>query len=483
MPTEDISAAEGEAAARLAASRRSLLRRLHMPVGKAIALAAMPSAALLGMGFTSPLAKADPQPENPFAGEACVEMPDEPPAGVEAEEAEETDASSEDEGAAEAGSEEPPAEEAGGSEEPPVAEEPAEPPADEAPVAPPEEEPAPEEPPADEEPAEPPADEEPQRPNPWDPLGLGEGLAELGEGVWDLLTPGERAEYERAQREAEAEAERQRQAEAEAAAEAEAEREAAARAEEEAERQRREEEQAAAEEAERQRQAEAEAEAEAEREAAEREEAEAAEREAEEAAEAERERREEERAAAEDEAAEDDREIDADTIPGAGEPFPCPEELRVPGDDEQTAFTLPDESWYLDATYLTLRGLSYHGVVNVTTASGNVKQVLKFTADKLDIGDLHQIVDAPGGVRYHVATAPGSNSTFRDGTVTMYTERLEGNLFGVIPVVFDAEHQPPLDLPIAHFTDVFVTQAGQFGGTLSMQGMHSYTTADGPTVP
>ncbi|RMI37439.1 hypothetical protein EBN88_19045 [Streptomyces triticirhizae] len=304
-------------------------------------------------------------------------------------------------------------------------------------------------------------------------MGLGEGLAELGEGVWDLLTPGERAEYEQARREAEEEAERERQAEAEA----EAEREAAARAEEEAERQRRAEEQAAAEEAERQRQAEAEAE----REAAAREEAEAAEREAEEAAEAERQRREEENEEAG--ATEDGQEIDADAIPGAGEPFPCPEELRVPGEDEQTAFTLPDDSWYLDATYLTLRGLSYHGVVNVTTASGNVKQVLKFTADKLDIGDLHQIVDAPGGVRYHVATAPGSNSTFRNGTVTMYTERLEGNLFGVIPVVFDAEHQPPLDLPIAHFTDVFVTQAGQFGGTLSMRGMHSYTTADGPTVP
>jgi hypothetical protein len=111
-----------------------------------------------------------------------------------------------------------------------------------------------------------------------------------------------------------------------------------------------------------------------------------------------------------------------------------------------------------------------------TTADGSVKQTLKFTADKLDIGDLHQIVDGPNGLRYHVAAAEGSNSTFRNGEVTMYTERLEGKLFGLIPIVFDPENEPSVDLPIAHFTDVFVTQAGQFGGELTMPGMHQYMT-------
>jgi hypothetical protein len=163
------------------------------------------------------------------------------------------------------------------------------------------------------------------------------------------------------------------------------------------------------------------------------------------------------------------------------EPFPCPVERSVPGTDEQTPLTLPNEPWFLQASSLYLRGLDYHGVVNVTTADGTVKQALKFTAELVDIGDLHQIVDAPGGLRYHVATAPGSNSTFRNGTVTMYTERLEGNLFGVIPVVFDPRHEPPLDLPIAYFTDVFVVQAGQFGGDLTLHGMETYTTNDGPS--
>src|SRR5690606_32883352 len=74
-------------------------------------------------------------------------------------------------------------------------------------------------------------------------------------------------------------------------------------------------------------------------------------------------------------------------------PFPCPLEGAVAGTDEQTPVTLPNDPWYLEASSLTLYGLDYHGVVNVTTADGTVKQALKFTAERIDIGDLHQIVD------------------------------------------------------------------------------------------
>ncbi len=435
-----------------------------MPVGKAIALAAMPSAALLGMGFTSPLAKAEPQPENPFRPGACVEMPDEP---AESEETPDEASDEPADGVTEEPADEEPADEGSGG-------------ADEQPADPPTEEPPDEPgtgqdeapPPADDTAPHPPEEQDPEEPadedpgpgwDPWDPLGLGRGLEDLGEGILDLLTPGERREWERARQEALAEEEladpaRDPEEPPEQAAErADAEPEEPARPEGPDEP----------------------------RVAAE------PDPEPTVAADPEPGRPEEIDEPAgpaadsgEQQQEPEDGEAGAE---GAGddglEPFPCPEERQVPGVAEATALTLPDEPWYLDASYLTLRGLSYHGVVNVTTANGTVKQVLKFTADKLDIGDLHQIVDAPGGLRYHVATDPGSNSTFRDGTVTMYTERLEGNLFGVIPVVFDPEHQPPIDLPIAHFTDVFVTQAGQFGGTLNMAGMHIYTTTDGPTVP
>lgn len=153
--------------------------------------------------------------------------------------------------------------------------------------------------------------------------------------------------------------------------------------------------------------------------------------------------------------------------------FPCVVENKQKGKDEQTPVTLPDAPWHLESSGLTLRGLNYEGVVNVTTQGGRTKQALKFTADSIDIADLHQIVDDPtSGKHYHVRSTPGSTSTIRGGKVTMYTERLQGNLFGLIPIVFDPEHPPPINVPFAYFTKVKIDQAGQFGGNLHVPGMN-----------
>ncbi|MFF2850559.1 hypothetical protein ACFVT5_30150 [Streptomyces sp. NPDC058001] len=158
-------------------------------------------------------------------------------------------------------------------------------------------------------------------------------------------------------------------------------------------------------------------------------------------------------------------------------PFPCVVEDKVAGDAERPPATIPNQPWNLEASSLLLKGLDYVGVVNLTMPNGQTKQALKFTADDgVDIGDLHQIVDGPGGKRYHVQAAKGSTSTIRNGRVTMYTERLEGNLFGLIPIVFDPEHPPPLDIPIAYFTKVKIIQAGQFGGDLTIPGLHQSIT-------
>ncbi|MEU9121920.1 hypothetical protein AB0C96_19015 [Streptomyces sp. NPDC048506] len=153
--------------------------------------------------------------------------------------------------------------------------------------------------------------------------------------------------------------------------------------------------------------------------------------------------------------------------------YPCVVENKQKGKDEQAPATLPDDPWHLESSGLTLRGLNYEGVVNVTTQGGHTKQALKFTADSIDIGDLHQIVDDPAsGKKYHVRSTPGSTSTIRGGKVTLYTERLQGNLFGLIPIVFDPEHPPPLNVPYAYFSKVKLDQAGQFGGNLTVPGMH-----------
>lgn len=139
---------------------------------------------------------------------------------------------------------------------------------------------------------------------------------------------------------------------------------------------------------------------------------------------------------------------------------------------------LPDDPWYLNASSLLLKGASYKGVVEVRTANGTTKKVLKYViSNGTDIGDLHQTVnDKQAGKTYHVQAAKGSTSTIRDGETVMYTESISGNLLGLIPITFDPEHPPPLDIPLIYFTKVTVVQAGQFGGTLHVPGLHQYTT-------
>ncbi len=137
-----------------------------------------------------------------------------------------------------------------------------------------------------------------------------------------------------------------------------------------------------------------------------------------------------------------------------------------------------DEPWYLQASSLTLNGADYQGIVEVQTRSGTKKKVLKYVISKgTDIGDLHQIVkDKTVGKTYHVQAGKGTTSTIRGGDTVMYTESISGNLLGLIPVTFTPDNPPPLDLPWIYFTNVKVTQAAQFGGTLTIPGMRQYTT-------
>ncbi|MEW1683976.1 hypothetical protein [Streptomyces sp. NPDC093594] len=139
---------------------------------------------------------------------------------------------------------------------------------------------------------------------------------------------------------------------------------------------------------------------------------------------------------------------------------------------------LPDDPWYLNASSLLLKGADYKGIVEVRTANGTTKKVLKYViSDGTDIGDLHQTVkDKQSGKTYHVQAAKGSTSTIRDGDTVMYTESISGNLLGLIPITFDPENPPPLNIPLIYFTKVTVQQAGQFGGTLHVPGLQQYVT-------
>ncbi|MFI2027445.1 hydrogenase expression protein HypF [Streptomyces buecherae] len=180
--------------------------------------------------------------------------------------------------------------------------------------------------------------------------------------------------------------------------------------------------------------------------------------------------------------AEDDADPTAKpTLPSADDPqpYPCPvkdEEALRNAMLEEGVPLLPEDPWILESSLLALHGLKYDGIVKVKTYSGREKAVLKFTASSIDIRDLRQTVVGPGGTKTHVDARKGSNSTMRDGTVTMYTEELKGKLLGLIPVTFSPDAPPPLTLPELFFTDVRVTQAGQLGGTLTVPGMHLYQT-------
>ncbi|GAA2604189.1 MULTISPECIES: MSCRAMM family adhesin [Streptomyces] len=185
--------------------------------------------------------------------------------------------------------------------------------------------------------------------------------------------------------------------------------------------------------------------------------------------------------------AEEKAEEEAEDATASADPSPSessttdPEDCPAATDDVggvDNTLAVPEDPWYLEASSLTLKGASYKGIVEVRTASGATKKVLKYVISKgTDIGDLHQIVkDDTTGKTHHVQAAKGSTSTITDGDTVMYTESISGNLLGLIPITFDPEHPPPLDIPLIYFTKVKVVQAGQFGGTLHIPGLHQYVT-------
>ncbi|MES9554528.1 MULTISPECIES: hypothetical protein [unclassified Streptomyces] len=405
---------------RHAAPRRSLLTKLHIPAGKAFALAAMPTAVLVGMGLTPKLALADDSSDIPFAPGPCVTRSDEPseePSPSASNSSSPTPTPS----ATATGS---------GDQGDTTAPKPST-----TPSASDKAEPRTKAAGADAPAAAPSASPTPTRTrNPLDPLGVGDALRDLFDGP-DKETaspsPGtaspkpsrtDTAE-KRDEKSDEKSDEKPVEKSADAAKEtadktADAIREAAGRAGRTVEE-------------------------------------------------------------LDDSAKGLDAKKDEDIPDGAKERFPCPTpdpEALAAADLETGVPLLPTDPWILESSMLTLNGLDYEGIVEVKTYNGTVKKVLKFTASSIDIDNLHQKTVGPAGTTAHVEARKGSKSTIRDGKVTMYTEELKGNLFGLIPVTFSPRTPPPLNVPFAFFTKVKVVQAGQFGGTLTVPGLHNYFT-------
>ncbi|NUV73648.1 hypothetical protein [Streptomyces fungicidicus] len=433
LAAEEGGKALGRTGPRHAAPRKSLLTKLQIPAGKAFALAAMPTAVFVGMGLTPKLALADDKADIPRGG-PCVTRSDEP------SESAEPDATPTPEpgaskpvspGATPTPSASPSAPSGGGSEKP-------EPdPADEQPITEPEPE---------------------KTRNPLDPLGLGDALK-------DLFTPGdEKSEEPEPEPSASEKAggtsggttEKDDKATADSGAADEKASDGEAADKKAADRKEAAEKKAADE-------------AKANEEAAEEEAG---------LSPAEQLKKDIEDAARKNGVSVSELAAGAQGAVGAADDDPCAPDPKALADlDLEPGIPLlPDDPWRLESSKLTLGGLDYHGVVKVKTYSGKVKPVLKFTAKTTDIKDLHQLTVGPKGQTGHVKAAEGSTSTIRNGEVTMYTEELKGNLFGLIPITFNPESPPPLNVPWAFFTKVKVVQAGQFGGTLTVPGLQNYFT-------
>ncbi|MFJ9697599.1 hypothetical protein [Kitasatospora sp. NPDC101183] len=156
-----------------------------------------------------------------------------------------------------------------------------------------------------------------------------------------------------------------------------------------------------------------------------------------------------------------------------------------------TGQVVPEQNWTLLTSRLGLHGAAFHGVYDVRTPSGS-KRVLKFVVDTVDIENLDMSTLEGNGVTFHVQGAPGSTSTMRGGQVTMYVERLSGHLSKIlglpIPIdlgeitltpdtlprwLYDLIGSVPIPLDL-ELTGVTAKQAGQFGGTLHIPGMHLF---------
>ncbi|CAM5324508.1 Hydrogenase expression protein HypF OS=Streptomyces alboniger OX=132473 GN=CP975_24805 PE=4 SV=1 [Streptomyces alboniger] len=469
MPADEVhhESSAGEPRARTgprhAAPRKPLLTRLQVPAGKAIAIAAMPTAVLMGMGLTPTLAQARPGvPDNPFQDGPCVTAPDkdaEDEAAQDADKAKEEAAEKAARDAARKDAEKE-ASDPGEDERDPAGQDDGAR-DDEARGEKPSATPSPSagggtdagdgDGDGDEPAAKPPADEpEPaETKNPWDPLGLGDALK-------DAFTPDEDKDKDEDNGEEKAE-EPQSPAPTTSGSEDSEDSEnpgGSGRT-------------GSSEDPVKDSTDEATGSVEDTVDKLEDGVEKGADGAADEAGEAEDAAKDaagdKEGAGAEDPMAPDEN---------GKKPFPCVVEKKVDGEGEQTPVPIPNQPWHLEASSLTLKGADYQGVVNLTMPDGRTKQALKYVVQNTDIGDLHQIVEGPAGKKYHVEAAKGSTSTIRGGETTMYTERISGKLFGLIPITFDPEHPPPINIPLIHFTDVKVQQAGQFGGNLTIPGLH-----------
>jgi hypothetical protein len=167
-------------------------------------------------------------------------------------------------------------------------------------------------------------------------------------------------------------------------------------------------------------------------------------------------------------------------------------DLAAPLDTSVPTGGMPTYPWTLKTSRLALGSAQFWGVRMVDTAAGPVK-VLKFTAQTVQIDNLDMSVNQNGQL-LHVQGGPSTTSTIEGGTVTMYVTSLSGTLSKAegIPLaelgvkltltpdslpewLYDLVGSVPVPLDL-ELNDATAIQTGQFGGDLTIPGMHLYYT-------
>ncbi|MFI6443012.1 hypothetical protein [Kitasatospora sp. NPDC050543] len=177
--------------------------------------------------------------------------------------------------------------------------------------------------------------------------------------------------------------------------------------------------------------------------------------------------------------------------PSAGADANCAVDARGLTAQKEGKDVVPEQNWTLRTSRLGLHHAVFNGVYDVDMVNGT-KRVLKFTVGSVDIENLDMSTLEGNGKTFHVKGAPGTTSTMRNGPITMYVELLSGHLSKILglPIPIDLGQLTltpdtlprwlydligaipiPLDLEL---TGVKAVQAGQFGGTLSIKGMKLY---------
>ncbi|REE95224.1 hypothetical protein DFJ69_0607 [Thermomonospora umbrina] len=136
---------------------------------------------------------------------------------------------------------------------------------------------------------------------------------------------------------------------------------------------------------------------------------------------------------------------------------------RIENPRPETSIMATADEVSMRAATLTMSGLRYEGVVQVSTAAGP-RPRLRFSADSAKLSGVRGLMSTRTG---HVALRADSLSL--SGGVVVHVGRFSARLLGLIPLDFTPAAPPPLVLPTMSFTAVVLDDLHLEADTATMK--------------